>query len=329
MHDNSSSSPIKVPADLLDSDLLYQRDAVLHAGMAGSEPLSREARRVLHALVSASEGEVIAVQDSLGVPALRAGIATLLVQRAVADVPSPCIVVMGPQAAGATAWPEPGPQATDLGRRWVAGDEAGASVRSAFVARAAAYLGRDPALLDLRGVRMGLRGRLDRINSARMILINVVAAGSEERAVGLQVGRLAELCGFGEAQEERLMAAASSLGRVDEALDRVRAQEFWLAVHVFECAWLEAAARGEEVPDFRLVELPQTDEAAALAQEDESLDLLGIVSAQDVPAGEASAPLGHAGRVLVTGDSSAPDPGSALCEGLAVCRWSFSSVGEG
>lgn len=322
MQTNDHPSHVKVPADLLDSDMLYQRDAVLHAGMPGDEPLSREARRVLHALVSAAEGEVVAAGAPLGVPALRAAIATLLVQRAVADVDAPCVAVAGPGAADAAAWPGEGP--TDAERRWVGGADAGPQARAAFVATAAAYLRRDPARLDLRSARMGLRGRLDRINSARMILVNVVAAGSDERGVGLQVDRLAELTGLGEDFEERLLTASSSLRQIDEALDRIRAYEFWLATHVFECAWLEAAARGEEVPALRLAEPLETDDAAALAREDEGIDLLGVVSAQDVPADAVLCLASHAGRVLVTGDVPSALPGSALAAGLDACRWSFS-----
>lgn len=321
--DGEGSAPhIKVPADLLDSAMLYQRDAVLHAGMAEPGPLPRAARRVLHALVSAAEGEVIAADASLGACALRAGMATLVVRRAVEDVGAPRLVVVGPGSAELAPLPREG--ASGVGRRWVSGSDAGAPAARAFTSAAAAYLGRDAARLDLRSARMGLRGRLDRINSARMILVNVVASGADERAVGLQVGRLAELCGFGEAEEERLLAASSSLERVDEALDAIRAFELWLAVHVFECAWLEAAARGEEVPAFRLVETLEVGDLPASCLEEDRIDLLGVVSAQDVPAGAVRPLVRSAGRSVVTGDLASASEGSALAEGLAGCRWDFS-----
>lgn len=324
---------VKVPADLLDADLLYQRGAVLHEGMASSRELPKGSRRVLHALLTAPESSVVAAGREAGTDALSAAVASLVVHRAVADEEPALIVVVGEDGAPACGGAAGSPDAVDgaVFGPWAQGEDA-ASAEAALVARAARYLDRDPQALDLRGARMGLRGRLDRINSARMILLNVVASGGESSAVGLQVDRLAQLCGLGEDFEERLLVASSSLGRADRALDAVRTHEFWLAVHVCECLWLEEALRqgGSRGPAPCLVERVRPEDLAQAAQASLGggpIDLLGVTGAESL--GEAAvAPLvARARSVLVTGDAARAEGGSALAAGLAACQWDFSAGG--
>lgn len=334
----SERTPVKVPADLLDADMLYQRDAVLHSGRASCAELRPERRRVLHALIAGRDGEVVADPMSRGVDVLADAAASLVVDRAVADVEPPRIVVVEgggarPGAADGFLGLEglPGdenvPGDRGLARRWIP-EEASSDLVSAeagLLRTTASYLDRDVSQLDLHGARMGLRGRLDRVNSARMILVNVVAADSGQDAVGLQVGRLAELCRFGEDLEERLLVASSSLRRIDAALDPIRAYELWLAVHVYECAWLALAERGEVTVDLRLVEHVSPDGLAVPMADNRPIDLLGILGADDV-AYDAVRPLvSRASRTFAAEAVDTPAPGSALAFAASACRWDFSA----
>lgn len=315
------TAPTKVPADLLDADMLYQRDAVLHEGMADAASLAPERRRVLHAVVSAAEGEVVACAGD-GWDVATSAMATTVVHRAVADADPPRIVLVCPADAPVLPLGEDVP-ASFVERRWL---EAGADAASelTFLATAADYLSRDIAEVDLSLARMGLRGRLDRINSARMILVNVVASGGDRMAVGLQVDRLAQLCGFGEDQEERLLWASRALAAVDEALDPIRLYEFWLAVHVRECAWLGLAREGEAAAPLRLYERVTPEGLPAAAEDERPIDLLVILAADGVDDADVRPLVRSSARTFVAGDAASAGPSSALALGLAACRWDFS-----
>lgn len=320
------TAPIKVPADLLDADMLYQRDAVLHAGMASVGPLTHPRRRVLHAVLSAAEGEVVAAEGD-GCDVLSAAMATSVVSRAVADVEPARVVVVCPSGVGDFPEREPA-ESSFVERRWLP-DDADAACELTFLATAADYLGRDIAEVDLKTARMGLRGRLDRINSARMILINVVASGGDQMSVGLQVDRLAQLCGFGENQEERLLRASRGLRSVDEALDPIRRREYWLAVHVQECAWLELAREGRTEAPLQLVERVGVDHLADATADDKPIELLGVLDGGLVE-WEGVRPLAErARRTFVAGSMSEAGDSSALTEALAACRWDFPAGDTG
>lgn len=356
-------SPVThVPPDLLDADLLYQRDAVLHSGCPDPGELTPGQRRVLHAEVSSGEGEVVAAPGGTGEAALRAAAATLLVDHAIADDRPPLVAVVEPGPSGerpllrpADAW-LPVPKGLEGRELYLACSDAGwvAGARGEFVARSAAYLGRATGGLGLHDVRMALRGRLDRINSARMILINVVAAGGDPASVGLQLERLQDLCGLGDDVVAGLRASAGSLGDVDRSLDTVRSLECALAAHLFECVWLEYAEGGallspEELehpryndldafwcqlsalrPVHRLTTAELLEGLRYLGWDGEvaeatgALDLLGVMGADRLDADQVLPAFSLARRALVTGSGAAPGA-SVMALAERACRWDFSS----
>lgn len=356
------ASATHVGADLLDADMLLQRDAVLHAGCREGGRLSHGQRRVLHAGIASAEGEVVAAGEELGVAALAGWVASLLVDRAIADGRPPLVAVLAEDAARVPAevaglgfgrW-LPMPEGLDGRELYLACSDGGwlAGARPAFLERASGYLGRDVRSSELHAVRMTLRGRLDRINSARMILTNVVAAGAEPKAVGLQLERLAELCALSDDDVATLQASATSLASVDVALDGVRAREAALATHLFECAWLEYA-EGGALLDAEELRHPRYHDLDALwcqlsalrpvhvlpAQgaerafryvcgNDEDgvargmLDLVGVVGAERMDAEAMLPAFSLAGRALVTGVAPAGEDSLLACAQRA-CRWTF------
>lgn len=348
----AGTSVTHVPSDLLDADMLYQRDAVLHSGSVAGPALAREQRRVLHAALSAREGEVVAAPDALGRRAMADCVATVLVDHAIADDRPPLVALLAPGDGEESA------SVPRLRGRWLSLPEGLAGrelylacsddawldhAKGDFLAQASRYLGRDAQGLGLHGVRMALRGRLDRINSSRMILANVVAAGADAVSVDFQIGRLAELCPLDEDEAEALRVAAHTLAEVDVALDGVREQELELATHLFECVWLEYAEGGALLSVDEL-EHPRSHELDALwcqlsalqpvhvvrlgrdepgrCPVEDGFDLLCVVDAQRLDAGEALPAFSWARCALVVGEGPAPE-GSLLAAATRACQWSF------
>lgn len=360
---------VKVEASLLDSGMLYQRAAILHAGASHRGELA--GRKALHALLCADEGELVQIPADDGSFADAA--ASLIVRGAIADGPAPLIITTSPGASPAGLWglrAPAGRTAAGVWRRWLppcpgerelgayrAHAEEGYVRRAvaAVVEATAGYLGRRREGLDLHTARMALRGRLDLVNSARMILLNVVASGARDEAVGLQVDRLAQLCDLGEGEASRLRRSATSLVAIDRALDGVRSLELWLALHVFECAWLEYARGHALLSDEELGQrryhyldaywvqlsalslvswrspeglaegfryLRGSGEAAYVVGK---IDLLGVSGAAELDAGPTLPLLGLAKRAVVVGaESRGAGPSLAEVAGRA-CRWDWDA----
>lgn len=361
---------VHVPASLLDADLLLQRGAVLHAGSChGALPTG--GRRVLHALLTAQEGELVAAPDAGG--AFADAAASLLVRRAIADEPAPIIVAVVPEGHANDLWdPKPSADPASPARPWLPHVESGAGAyrahaeagyveraREAFLGEAERYLRRQHGSLELHQARMALRGRLDLVNSARMILANLAAAagdeGPNEAATGLQIGRLAELCQLGSSEVEALRGSTGSLAEVDAALDGVRELELWLAVHVYESVWLEYAEGGVLLGAAELehpryhdldaywvqlsalapVQRRTPSELAAsfrywrssgeAAYNVDAIDLMGVTGAETIDAASALPLLGLARGGFVTGAAAGAPRGSLLALGLDACRWDWGA----
>lgn len=166
------------------------------------------------------------------------------------------------------------------------------------------------------------------------------------------IARLSGLCGLTAEQTSSLeasidgSAAEVSMGLLDSMLDQtIRPAEFWLAVHVYECRWLERyqprqgiGRRLDHAPlegikplgmlcPFSIV---PSDTAVGSIEEltygVQSLDLLAILDADTVDLSHGLALATHAKRLLVLGPQASlgpiPQRGSTFDELQTVSRFS-------